>query len=144
MISPKESGVLTAAEKYCLKRGQKWSKKLMQGDFMKDREEILQFQQTQQQMQVLLSQKQNLQMQSVEMENALEELGKNEKGDVFEVVGNIMIKKSSDEISKNLNEKKELMDLRLSTLDKQIEKLNEKATELQKKMAKKIKDSKKD
>ena len=108
------------------------------------KEDVLQFQQTQQQMQMLVMQKQNIQMQSLEVENALKEIDRVKEDSVFEIVGNVMIKKSKEEVEKALKEKKELVDLRTSTLEKQIEKLNEKAVELQKKMYDKLKEKKKE
>lgn len=108
-----------------------------------DQEEIMKFQQTQQQIQMLFMQKQNLQLQLAEVEGALKELEFTKDTDVFEVIGNIMIKKSKKEITDSLKEKKELIDLRASTIDKQAEKLNEKAVELQKKLASHIKQEKK-
>jgi prefoldin beta subunit len=108
-----------------------------------DQDDIIKFQQTQQQIQILLMQKQNIQMQGAEIEGAMKELEKAKEKDAFEVIGNIMVKKPKKEIMDSLKEKKELMDLRMSTIDKQAEKLNEKAVELQKKLASNIKQEKK-
>ncbi|MCD6371362.1 MAG: prefoldin subunit beta [Candidatus Aenigmarchaeota archaeon] len=106
-------------------------------------DDIVQFQQVQQQIQVLLMQKQNIQLQKAEVENALSELEKSEEDNVFEIVGNVMIKKSKKDVLTALKEKKELLDLRISTIEKQTEKLNEKAVKLQKKLAENLKKSKK-
>jgi len=108
-----------------------------------DQDDIIKFQQTQQQIQVLFMQKQNLQLQSAEIEGALKELENSKEKEVFEVIGNIMVKKPKKEVFDSLKEKKELIDLRMSTIDKQAEKLNEKAVELQKKLASHIKHEKK-
>jgi len=99
------------------------------------REQIANFQQVQQQIQVLLMQKQNLQIQSAEMENALREIEIAKEKEAFEIVGNIMIKKKKEDLIKQLKEKKEMIDLRISTIDKQYEKHNAKAVELQKKLS---------
>lgn len=105
-------------------------------------EDIIKFQQIQEQIQVLLMQKQNLQLQQAEIEAALKELEVSKEKDAFEVVGNVMIKKPVKEITGSLKEKKELIELRMSTLDKQAEKLSEKAKELQKKLASQLKHEK--
>jgi prefoldin beta subunit len=105
-------------------------------------EDIARFQQVQQQLQVLLMQKQNLQMQLSEIEGALKEVDKSKKEEVYEVIGNIMVKKNKKEVADSLKEKKEVIDLRISALDKQAEKLNERASELQSKLASRIKEEK--
>jgi len=108
-----------------------------------DQDDIMKFQQIQQQMQVIMMQKQGLQLQAAEIDGALRELENNKEKDIFEVVGNIMIKKSKKEVADSLKEKKDLIDLRTSTIDKQAEKLNEKAIELQKKLSSRMKHEKK-
>ena len=99
------------------------------------REDIMNFQQIQQQLQMLMLQKQNIQIQNLEIENALKELEKTDEKEVFEVVGNIMVKKAKKELTTSLKEKVELFTLRTTTLDKQLEELNKKAKDLQKKLS---------
>lgn len=105
---------------------------------MSEKEDIMQFQQIQQQLQMMLMQKQNVQIQETELEAAISELKSSKDDNAFEVVGNILVKKSKDELIKKLKEKKETTELRTTTLDKQIEKLQEKAKTLQKELAKNI------
>ncbi|HEX33045.1 MAG TPA: prefoldin subunit beta [Candidatus Aenigmarchaeota archaeon] len=78
---------------------------------------------TEQQIQTLMLQKQNVQMQLAEVENALNEL-KSTKDDVYEIVGTIMVKKSKDELMSKLKDKQEILNLRLSRIEKQLDKLN--------------------
>ncbi|MDD5182206.1 MAG: prefoldin subunit beta [Candidatus Nanoarchaeia archaeon] len=104
-----------------------------------DNEDIMQFQQTQQQLQMLLMQKQNMQIQGSEIVASITELGAMKEDHAFEVVGNILVKKSKDELNKRLKEKEELLNLRVSSIDKQVEKLTDKAKKLQEKLAKSIK-----
>ena len=106
----------------------------------KARENIMQFQQIQQQLQVLLMQRQNIQIQVAEIDNALTEAEKTKEEKVYEIVGNIMVKKTKDDLIKSLKDKKEMLDLRGSTIDKQTKKLSEKAAELQKVLSKEIKE----
>lgn len=103
------------------------------------KEEILKFQQIQQQLQLIMLQKQNLQAQIVEVENAIRELEKTKNKDAYEIIGNIMVKKQKKELEKSLKEKKEILELRFSTIEKQQEKLSKAATELQEKLSKKLK-----
>lgn len=106
----------------------------------KSKEDIMQFQQIQQQLQMLLMQKQNTQLQAAEIENAFSEIEKTDEGKVYEIIGNVMVKKTKDNLLKSLKEKKEMFDLRTSTIDKQIQKLSEKASEIQKELSKQIKE----
>ena len=103
-------------------------------------EDIMQFQSIQGQLHTFLLQKQQIQAQIVELENAVDEVKKSDEGDIFHIVGNIIIKKEKDELVKSLSEKKESIDLRLLTIDKQVEILSNKAKELQQKMSKESKD----
>lgn len=103
------------------------------------REDVLKFQQIQQQLQVIMLQKQNAQTQDIELDNAIKELEKLKDSEAYEVVGNIMIKKPKDEIKKSLKEKQDLIKLRISTLQKQQDKLSKDASELQKKLSKQLK-----
>jgi prefoldin beta subunit len=106
----------------------------------KARENIMQFQQIQQQLQMMLMQKQNLQLQVAEIENALIEVEKTNQDKIYEIIGNVMVKKAKEELLKSLKDKKEMIDLRSSTIEKQIQKMSEKATNLQKELSKEIKD----
>jgi prefoldin beta subunit len=101
--------------------------------------DIIKFQQIQQQLQLVMMQKQDIQAQKAEIENAIKELGKIKDNSAYEVIGNIMIKKPKEEVEKSLKDKVELLKLRLSTIEKQQESLTKSATELQKKLSKNIK-----
>jgi len=103
------------------------------------KEDILKFQQIQQQLQMIMMQKQDLQTQISEVENAIGELKKIKDKDAYEVVGNIMVKKSKEELEKSLKEKKDLLKLRISTIEKQQNNLAKHASDLQEKLSKQIK-----
>ena len=103
------------------------------------REDVLKLQQIQQQLQMIMLQKQNIQTQDIEFDNAIKELEKLGDNSAYEVVGNIMIKKSKDEIKKSLKDKQDLIKLRISTLQKQQEKLSKDASDLQEKLSKQLK-----
>ena len=84
-------------------------------------------------------QKQNAQTQDIELDNAIKELEKLKNTDAYEVIGNIMIKKPKEEIKKSLKEKQDLIKLRISTLQKQQDKLSKDASDLQEKLSKHLK-----
>ena len=94
-------------------------------------EMIKRLQQMQQQLQVLMFQKQNVQVQQAEVENALKEVESGEQTDLYEIIGTVMIKRNREDLLKSLKEKNEILELRLSTLDKQINSLSASAKRLQ-------------
>lgn len=83
-------------------------------------------------------QKQNFQAQLTEVESALDEL-KNTQGLVFKIVGPMMIHSTKDKLEKELNEKKEIILLRIKTLEKQENQIQKKAKNLQEEVVKEIK-----
>ena len=98
------------------------------------RADVLKLQQTQQQLQMLMLQKQNLQSKFLELENAITEIDGITKEDVYEIVGNIMVKRDKDFLRNNLVEKKETLSLHQNSVDKQIDKLTDMANKLQEKI----------
>lgn len=86
----------------------------------------------------LLMQKQNFQMQLMEIESALKELEGVESA--YRIVGNIMVEQQKDSLEKDLGMKKESAELRIKTLEKQEEKLRQRADELQKEVLKGMKE----
>jgi len=81
------------------------------------------------------SQKQQMQIQRMTLKQALEELAKTKEKKVFKAVGNILIQSDTAKVKKELQEKKESLDLRLKTVEKQeeslINKLNKIKSELE-------------
>jgi prefoldin beta subunit len=92
---------------------------------------VRRFQQIQQQLQALMMQKQNIQIQQAEVENALKELKTSKETELYEIIGTVMIKRTKNELTKSLKEKSDIFGLRLSSLDKQIDSLSSKAKETQ-------------
>ena len=93
-------------------------------------EKIRQLQMMEQSLQQLLMQKQTFQVQLMETESALKELqGTTE---AYKIIGNIMVLTKSEELQNDLKDKKETLELRISTLEKQEAKTREKASALQK------------
>jgi prefoldin beta subunit len=96
---------------------------------------LMQLQTFQQQLEMVLLQKNSLTVQKTEIEKALEELEKTEEGkDVFKIVGPILVKTTKENLISELKEKLESIELRLKSLEKQEEKLREKIKEKQEKL----------
>ena len=100
-------------------------------------QKISQLQVFEQSMQNLLLQKQQFQQQLIEIDSALEELKSTEKA--YKIVGNIMVASKKEDLDKDLKQKKEMVELRIKTLEKQEAKIKEKASEMQAEVLKDIK-----
>ena len=101
---------------------------------------VRQFQIQQQQMQNLMIQKESLNMQKMEVEKALEELGKTgEEEEVFKTVGPILVKKTKADLLEDLTEKKETINMRLKSFETQEKMLGDKLLETQNKLSKFLK-----
>lgn len=66
----------------------------------------------------ILMQKQTFQIELNETKTALEEVEK-AKGDVFRVLGQVMVKADKADLKKELSEKSTLLELRMKSIDKQ-------------------------
>jgi|TARA_B100002003_G_C14123775_1_gene540529 prefoldin beta subunit len=93
-------------------------------------EKIAQLQLLEQNMQNFLMQKQQFQMQLSEVDSALENLKDSNKS--YKIVANIMVDANKEELEKELKKKKEMLELRLKSLEKQEENIREKSQKLQK------------
>ena len=92
----------------------------------------------QQRLQLFVSQKQQFQVQLIEIDNALTEL-KKAKGKTYAIVGGILIEKDKKDLEKDLKDAKNRLELRIKTLDKQEDSLRKEALELQKEVTSKLK-----
>jgi len=93
-----------------------------------------QFQAYQQQLQAILIQKENLRLQILEIDKALEELEASKEKEAYKIAGPIMIKKSLVELKKDLSEKKDNFNLRTKTLEKAEERITTKLKEMEPKI----------
>ena len=85
---------------------------------------LAKFQQTQQNLQMIMAQKQQLELEQLETEKALVELNKaNDDDAVFKHAGTILIKSNKKDLIEELEEKKELAKTKSSLLAKQEERL---------------------
>ena len=101
---------------------------------------IGQLQLLEQNLQNFLVQKQGFQGQLSEIDSALEEL----KGakNAYKIVGNIMVASEKEELEKDLKQKKEELELRIKTLEKQEQTIKDKATKLQSEVLGEMKEKK--
>lgn len=93
------------------------------------KEKITQLQLLEQKIQMNFQQKQQLQARLIEIESALNEL-KNKK-EAYKIIGNIMIKSDPKTLKKDLLEKKELLNVRINSINKQEEKIKKQTENLQ-------------
>ena len=100
-------------------------------------EKIGQLQMFEQSLQSFLGQKQQFQVQLVEVESALGELENTSKA--YKIVGNIMVESDKDELKADLQSKKEMLELRIKTMDKQETQVRERASKLQSDILKNMK-----
>jgi len=105
---------------------------------MAEQEQMQQFQMIEQNLQVLLTQKQTFQAQLLEIENALAEIEKTEDK-VYKIIGAIMIHASKEETKKELEERKKILELRIKSIEKQETTLKDKAESLQEELVKHLK-----
>src|SRR3989338_4389632 len=93
-------------------------------------EKIRMLQMKEQELRQLQMQKQTFQLQLMEVESALKEL--QGAPEAYKIIGNVMIQAKKEELAKELSEKKETAELRISSLEKLEAKTREKAEALQK------------
>jgi prefoldin beta subunit len=101
-------------------------------------DKIQELQAFEQNLQQIVIQKQAFQLELNETENALSEVSKT-KDDVFRIVGQIMLKADKHETEKELQEKKEILNLRLKSIEKQESSFRERAEKLRTELLKEIK-----
>lgn len=91
-------------------------------------EKIQQMQMIEQNLQNFLMQRQQFQLQLIEINSALDEI-KN-KQTAYKIIGNIMVSADKAEIEKDLLEKKKMLEIRIGSMEKQEERLKEKSKTL--------------
>jgi len=102
-------------------------------------EQLARLQQMQQTLQVVASQKQQLELELSDTERALQELNKlSDDAIVYKSIGSLLVKADRKELIKELEERKELLNLRISVLTKQEERARERVVELQQKIQERL------
>jgi len=100
--------------------------------------QIAQFQQLQQQLQTVVSQKFQMEAQLREVNNTLEELGKvDDDTPIFRNVGSLLIKANDKEsVVTEMEEDKETLEIRVKTLNRQEKQMREKFQSMQEQIQK--------
>ena len=94
--------------------------------------QLAQFQQVQQQAQAISMQKQSVDLQLKETKKAVEELNKVEEDtDVYKTAGTLLIKVKKDEMTKELEEKIETLELREKTVKRQEDRIMKRLQDMQ-------------
>lgn len=101
---------------------------------MENNEEIQEMQMLDQNLHNLLLQKQAFQMELSETQSAAREIEKS--GDVFKLIGDLLIKKESGPVKEELSNKEKLLELRMKSIEKQEDSISQRLEELRKKISK--------
>lgn len=103
-------------------------------------EQLAKIQQSQQNLQSIMAQKQQLEIEHLETEKALEEIKKaGDNDDVYKHAGSILIKSTKKEMIDELEERKELAKTRSTVLSKQEEQVKQSLKEQESKITEMMK-----
>ena len=98
-------------------------------------ERLLRLQQVQQTLQSVLAQKQQVELEITEIEQASSELQKlTDDAVIYKAIGSLLVKAARASVAADLNERKELLSTRATVLGKQEERLRSQMKELQTKL----------
>ena len=96
---------------------------------------LLRLQQLQQTLQGVMAQKQQLELQLTEVEQAVSELEKlTETAVIYKSIGALLIKAHKTQVTTELKEREELLKMRIDVLGKQEERLRTQVKDLQEKL----------
>lgn len=96
---------------------------------------LLRLQQLQQTLQAVLTQKQQLELELTDVEQALSELEKlTDAAIIYKSIGSLLVKAKKGKVTTELNERKDLLNMRVNVLGKQEERLRTQAKDLQTKL----------
>jgi prefoldin beta subunit len=98
---------------------------------------IEQLQLMEQSIQTVLMQRQQLQAQLIEIESALKEIQATDNA--YKILGNIMVKTDRNALENELKTKKDIIELKSKTLEKQEKSIRDKSKSLQEEVMKKLK-----
>jgi len=92
--------------------------------------------------QSLMLQKQSIQVEVLDIENALDEL-KDSTGESYKIIGPVMVSVSKSTLEKDLNEKKKVLNLRINSIEKQEEETKSRLIKLREEVIKSLDKTKK-
>lgn len=103
-------------------------------------EQLIRFQQIQQTLQAVVAQRQQVEMELMSVEKALEELEKADDNTVvYKSVGSLLIKADRRKLIEELKDQKELLNARLTVLNKQETRARAQLKEAREKLQEKLK-----
>ncbi len=95
-------------------------------------EQLLRLQQLQQTLQAVIAQKQQLNLENSEIDQALNELVKmDDKSVIYKSIGSLLVKSERQKVMGELSERKELLNTRILVLTKQRSRMEERMKSLQ-------------
>jgi len=98
-------------------------------------ERLLRLQQVQQTLQTVLAQKQQVELELAEIEQALTEVQKTtDEAVIYKAIGTLLVKSEKAKITTDLTERKELLNTRTTVLGRQEERLRTQMKDLQAKL----------
>jgi prefoldin beta subunit len=98
-------------------------------------ERLLRLQQLQQTLQSVLGQKQQVELEQMEINQALEELQRlTDDAVIYKATGSLLIKSEKTKVTTELNERKELLNTRVTVLGKQEERVRAQLKDIQTKL----------
>jgi prefoldin beta subunit len=98
-------------------------------------ERLLRLQQLQQTLQSVLGQKQQVELELMEINQALSELQKlTDEAVIYKATGSLLVKSEKTKVTTDLNERKELLNTRVAVLGKQEERLRGQLKDVQAKL----------
>ncbi|MDQ1278967.1 MAG: prefoldin beta subunit [Thermoproteota archaeon] len=105
-------------------------------------EQLLRLQQLQQTLQVVVSQRQQLELERSEVDRALNELEKMaDDSIIYKSVGSLLLKSEKKKVMDELHERKELVETRITVLTRQQTRAEERVKELQQLIQERLKPS---
>ncbi|MBS3156334.1 prefoldin subunit [Candidatus Woesearchaeota archaeon] len=103
-----------------------------------EEEKIRKLQQLEHNMQTLMMQRQSFQSQLLDIESAERELEKPQK-EIYKIMGTIMVSISQKDIQSELTEKREILNLRVKSIEKQESSLKQESEKIKKEVLEKLK-----
>lgn len=98
-------------------------------------ERLLRLQQQQQTLRTILTQKQQLELELTEVDQALSKLEElTDSAIIYKSLGSLLVKSKRTKVTNELNERKDLLNMRINVLSKQEERLRSQLKDLQSKL----------
>lgn len=106
-------------------------------------EELAKLQQLQQTLQVIVAQKQQVEVELTDVDKALEEIKKMpNENPIYQAIGAFLVRRDKETIIKELTERRELLTVRASVLGKQEERTRERLREIQQQVQARLREQK--